>query len=355
MEHNELYWQALQQRDPAFDGTFVYAVQTTGIYCRPVCPSRRPQRTHVVFFAGPAQAEAAGYRACQRCQPDQSAPQHPHLDRIAQICRYLEEPHEGVPTLDALAARFALSPSYLQRVFKRIVGVSPRQYADAHRRARLTTRLRDGTDVSNALYDAGYTSSSGFYSQATSALGMTPTTYRAGGLTMHILYAVVECPLGQLLVAATEQGICRITLGDHASEMVAELAQEFPAATLSAGDPVLQQWVHALLDYLHGEQPHLDLPLDIQATAFQRKVWEELRNIPYGSTCSYQQVAERIGQPGASRAVARACATNPVALVIPCHRVVHADGTPGGYRWGSARKQQLLAQEAAQPEPAAAA
>ncbi|HEU4321822.1 MAG TPA: bifunctional DNA-binding transcriptional regulator/O6-methylguanine-DNA methyltransferase Ada [Roseiflexaceae bacterium] len=337
----ETYWLALEGRDPQFNGVFVYAVRTTGVYCRPTCTSRRPRRENVAFFAAPDAAERAGYRACRRCDP-RAAALDPHVALVAQICRFLEEPREGVPTLEELAARFALSPAHLQRTFKRIAGVSPRQYADAHRAERLRTGLRVGADVTGALYEAGYGSSSGFYDQAPASLGMTPAAYRSGGRAAQIGYAVAPCALGHLLVAATERGICKVSLGDSPAALEADLRDEFPAAELRADSTALEPWLRAVLEHLDGQRPHLDLPLDIQASAFQRIVWEALRAIPYGATRSYQQVAQAIGRPTAARAVARAVATNPVALLIPCHRVVRADGEPGGYRWGADRKRKLL-------------
>ncbi|GAB4198205.1 MAG: bifunctional DNA-binding transcriptional regulator/O6-methylguanine-DNA methyltransferase Ada [Roseiflexaceae bacterium] len=320
---------------------FVYAVRTTGIYCRPTCASRQPRRENVAFFAAPDAAERAGYRACRRCDP-RAAASDPNVELVARICRYLEEPREGVPTLEELAARFALSPAHLQRTFKRIAGVSPRQYADAKRAERLRAELRVGADVTGALYDAGYGSSSGFYDQAPDSLGMTPRAYRAGGRAAQIGYAIAPCPLGYLLVAATGRGVCKVSLGDSPTALEADLRGEFPAAELHTDAATLEPWLRAVLEHLEGQRPHLDLPLDIQASAFQRKVWEVLRAIPYGATRSYQQVAQAIGRPTASRAVARAVATNPVALLIPCHRVVRADGDLGGYRWGTERKRKLL-------------
>jgi AraC family transcriptional regulator, regulatory protein of adaptative response / methylated-DNA-[protein]-cysteine methyltransferase len=332
----ELYWTAITQRDRIYDDQFVYAVRTTGVYCRPSCASRQPRRSNVAFFADATAAEQAGFRACKRCQPKSSAPRDEQRALVADMCRYLDAPHETLPTLAELGARFALSPHHLQRVFTRIVGVSPRQYADARRQERLKQQLKQGDDVTGALFDAGYGSSSSFYMQL-DALGMTPSDYRQGGAL-------------QLLVAATERGVAKVSLGDDAAALEAELQHEFPRATLLRDEDGLGQWVAALLGYLAGEQPSLELPLDIQATAFQRKVYDALRAIPYGSTRSYQQVAAAIGQPTATRAVASACAHNPVALIIPCHRVVRADGSLSGYRWGIARKQAILEREAALAE-----
>lgn len=342
---NTQYWQAVLGRDGRYDGVFVYVVRSTGIYCRPSCPSRRPRRDNVQFFAQSALAEQAGFRACQRCHPDKAVPDEPHLALMREICRYLAEHRERAPTLIELAHQFNLSPYHLQRTFKRIVGVTPRQYAAAYRLERFKAHLKNGETVTNALYEAGYPSSSSVYAQVSDQFGMTPTVYQRGGHRMHISYTMATCPLGFLLVAATERGICAVRLGDSETELEATLHSEFPTATIRRNDTDLGQWVSALLEYLQGERPHLELSLDIQATAFQRRVWEVLRAIPYGSTRSYRAIAEAMGQPTAARAVAHACATNPVALVIPCHRVVREDGNLGGYRWGVARKRALLAQE----------
>jgi AraC family transcriptional regulator of adaptative response/methylated-DNA-[protein]-cysteine methyltransferase len=338
--HDHERWQAVLDRNQDYDGQFVFAVHTTGIYCRPSCPSRRPRRENVQFFALPNQAEQAGFRPCRRCQPDQAGRDEPHQALIQQICRVLDEAGEHIPTLDELGQQFHLSPYHLQRTFKRLVGVTPRQYAAARRLDRFKAHLKEGETVTEAVYEAGYPSSSSAYEQT---LGMTPAHYRRRGQGLDITYAITPCALGWLLVAATGRGVCAVRLGDSEAELETLLAEEFPDAALERGD--LDQEVAALLDYLSGTQPRLDLPLDVQATAFQRRVWDVLRTIPYGSTRSYQEVAEALGQPSAVRAVARACATNPAALVIPCHRVVRADGSLAGYRWGIARKQALLAME----------
>lgn len=269
-----------------------------------------------------------------------------HLELVQQICRALAEPDETLPTLADLSARFHMSPYHLQRVFKRIVGVTPRQYADACRMQRLKTHLQEGTPVTHALYEAGFASSSSLYDLAAAQLGMTPAVYQQGGLATQISYTIVPCELGFLLVGATERGICAVRLGDTPEALERDLTAEFASARLERNDSGMREWVEALLEYLRGEHPSLDLPLDVRATAFQRRVWEELRTIPYGETRSYGQIAAAIGQPTAARAVAQACAHNPVALVIPCHRVVREDGHLGGYRWGTARKQRLLVQEA---------
>jgi AraC family transcriptional regulator of adaptative response/methylated-DNA-[protein]-cysteine methyltransferase len=336
----------VNDRNKAYDGTFVYAVRSTGIYCRPSCPARRPRREQVQFFDRPAAAEQAGFRPCRRCQPHKTTVDDPNLALVEQVCRYLAESDDHTPTLEDLSQRFHMSPHHLQRTFKRIVGVTPKQFAAAQRAERLKTHLKEKQTVTEALYEAGYPSSSSAYGQSAGELGMTPATYRRGGRNTDIVYTITACPLGYLLVAATTKGICSVRLGDSADELAATLAGEFPAATLQRGNVALDTWVTTIQDYLHGGHPSMDLPLDVQATAFQRRVWAALRQIPYGMTRSYGQVAAAIGQPTAARAVARACATNPAALVIPCHRVVREDGSLSGYRWGIERKAALLAQEA---------
>lgn len=342
----QAYWSAVVGRDGSYDEQFVYGVCTTGIYCRPSCASRQPRRANVAFFANAVAAEQAGFRACKRCQPQSSPPRNEQRELMAQICRYLDAPHPTPPTLAELGTRFALSPHHLQRVFTRIVGVSPRQYADARRQERFKQQLKNGDNVTGALFDAGYNSGSSFYMQP-DTLGMTPSDYQQGGAAQQIRFVVTECALGWLLVAATGRGVAKVSLGDDATALEAELHQEFPHAVLLRDAATLHPWVATLLAHLAGEQPDLALPLDIQATAFQRKVYDALRAIPYGSTRSYQQIATAIGQPTATRAVASACAHNPVALIVPCHRVVRANGSLSGYRWGVARKQAILEREAA--------
>lgn len=340
-------WQAVLNRNGAADGAFVYAVQSTGIYCRPSCPSRRPRRDRVSFFALPEAAEHAGFRACKRCHPEQAAIRDPHVEIVRRVCRAIAATPEGPLTLAGLSADVNLSPFHLQRIFKRVMGITPKQYADAARTARLKDDLRSGEAVTSALYGAGYGSSSRLYERADAHLGMTPAVYRKGGAGMQITYTVVPCALGSLLVAATERGVCAVTLGDDAETLTAGLRREYPSARIHEDATHLSEAVEAILHHLAGEQPHLDLPLDIRATAFQWRVWEALREIPYGDTRSYREIAQAIGQPTASRAVAQACGHNPVALAIPCHRVVREDGSLGGYRWGVERKRTILARERA--------
>lgn len=350
MMQEDQYWQAVLTRDEELDGVFVYAVRSTGVYCRPSCPSRRPGREQVAFFARPEAAEEAGFRACKRCRPRELSSREEQVALVQQLCAYIEEHLERQLTLAELGEQAHLSPYHLQRVFKGVMGITPRQYAGACRMGQFKARLKEGETVTTALFDAGYSSSSRLYERVPDQLGMTPVTYRKGGAGMHIRYTIVKSPLGRLLVAATEKGICSVCLGDEDESLETALRSEYNAATIQRDDAELSEEVGALLRHLRGQQPDLDLPLDVQATAFQWRVWQELRAIPYGSTRSYSEIAQAIGQPQARRAVARACATNPAALVIPCHRVVRGDGAPGGYRWGIERKRRLLAQEQEQTQ-----
>jgi len=337
-------WEAVVARDRRADGEFVYAVRSTGIYCRPSCASRRPRRSVVSFFDDPAHAELAGFRACRRCRPRELAAADPWVDKIRRACVYLANV-DGHPSLAMLARRIGGSPYHLQRNFKRLVGVSPREYADAVRLRKVKTRLRRGDPVTGAMLDAGYGSSSRFYERAAPKLGMSPSAYRRGGAGMSIKYTIVDSPLGRLLVGATPRGVCAVAMGTSDAELERALAREYPAASIAADEGALAKWTTEILAHLAGRQPRLDLPLDVQATAFQWQVWEALRAIPYGETRTYGDVATAIGRPAAVRAVARACATNPVALAIPCHRVVAAGGRASGYRWGANRKNALLANE----------
>ena len=350
--HNDLgggngdrYWRAVVGREPAADGTFVYAVRSTGIYCRPTCAARKPRREQVVFFPGPEEAERAGFRPCRRCRPRGEAAGAVQAALVRRVCRYIDEHLEDTVSLASLAGTDAdagLNPHRLQRTFKRVLGITPRQYADARRLDRLKGRLREGETVTRALYDAGYGSSSRLYERVPVHFGMTPATYRRGGQGMPIGYAIADSPLGRLLVASTPRGVCAVYLGDSDRALEAALAEEYPAAEIRRGDGDADRWIGAVVRHLEGHHPRLDLPLDVQATAFQRRVWEELRAIPYGATRSYGDIARRLGEPGAARAVGRACATNPVSLVVPCHRAVREDGSLGGYRWGVERKPRLL-------------
>jgi AraC family transcriptional regulator of adaptative response/methylated-DNA-[protein]-cysteine methyltransferase len=352
------FWQAVQTRDRGADGTFVYAVRSTGIYCRPSCPSRKPKREQVSFFPLAEAAEQKGFRACLRCRPRSFLPRDPRIGAVSRVCHEIDiqiladvgGSSEEPITLATLSARAGMSTHQLERAFRGVMGITPRQYTDALRMRLLKSRLKKGVNVTNALYDAGFGSSSRLYERAPSHLGMTPATYRQGGAGMFIHYTIASSPLGRLLVGATERGISALYLGDSDARLEAELRKEYPRAEIRREDHGVQGlhgWVERILAHLRGREPHLDLPTDVQATAFQRRVWEELRRIPYGSTRTYTQVARAIGRPTAVRAVARACATNPVSVVVPCHRVVREDGNLAGYRWGLSRKQTLLAKELA--------
>lgn len=343
---DETFWQAVLSRDVRFDGRVFFGVRSTGVYCRPSCPARRPRREQVVFFQIPEAAESAGFRSCRRCKPRDHVAADPRVEMVRRACRYIETHLDGSHTLDDLSAETGVSPYHLQRVFKRIVGISPRQYAAAFRLSKFKSGVKRGSSVTEAMYDAGYSSSSRLYESAPSRLGMTPADYRRGGKGTHINYTIVGCSLGRLLVAATEKGVCTVRLGDSDRALESDLLSEYQAADVKRDAQGLTPWVEQLLNHLDGKRPHLELPLDVQATAFQWTVWEKLREIPYGATRSYSEIARAIGRPAATRAVARACATNPVALVIPCHRVVREDKSLGGYRWGLERKKALLANEA---------
>lgn len=338
-------WRAVLARDGDADGSFVYAVRSTRIYCRPTCPSRRPRRESVSFFPGPDAAEVAGYRECRRCRPRAGAAPAPGLDAVRQACAFLEAHQDEPVTLARLAAHVRSSPFHLQRTFTRLVGISPRAYQAALRAARFRGELRDGASPASAAYGAGYGSISRVYDGGPTGAGLTPAAYRAGAAGMVLRYTVVDSPLGRLLVAGTSRGVCSVALGDTDEVLDEALRSEFPRANITRDDEGLSPWVQALLAHLGGRQPHLSLPLDVRATAFQWSVWRYLQSIPYGETRSYSDVAAGIGAPTASRAVARACATNPVCLVVPCHRVVPRAGGTGGYRWGAERKRALLDRE----------
>jgi len=336
----ETCWQAVLDRDPSRDGEFLFAVSTTGVYCRPSCPARRPRRENVQFFRKPEHAEMAGFRACLRCRPKSAGDRTG--TQVQAICRYIEQHLDDPITLSRLSVEFRMSPFHLQRTFKRVLGVSPKAYADSCRMRLLKQRLRAGHNVTRALYDAGYGSSSRLYERTASQLGMTPDRYRRGAVATDIRYACAASPLGRMLVAATDRGICSISFAATDEELVEGLKREFPFAVRKHDPAFMREWVQALRNQLAGHPPSQDLPLDIQATAFQRRVWTYLQSLPLGATKSYGEVAKAIGRPTAARAVARACATNPVAVAIPCHRVIREDGDLGGYRWGLDRKRTLL-------------
>ncbi len=333
-------WTAVLSREEDLNDRFFYAVLSTKIYCRPGCPSRRPNRRNVIFFNAAADAEQAGFRPCLRCKPTQTNP-----GTTERVCRYIEVHLDESLTLEALSKFAGLSPFHLQRTFKSAVGVSPRQYANALRASRLKAGLGKGHAVTDAMYDAGYSSSSRLYERSGGELGMTPSTYRNGGKGEQIDFALADSPLGRMLVASTPKGICAITFGDSDAALEASLRSEFPAADCRSNAGQLSSAVTAMVQHLNGGTRHFSLPLDIRATAFQRMVWNALQAVPYGTTSSYAEIAAAIGKPQAVRAVATACAKNRIAVAIPCHRVVHKDGSISGYRWGVDRKKKLLEHE----------
>lgn len=338
-------WRAVRTRDARFDDQFVYAVRSTGVFCRPSCPSRKPKRDNALFFADAPAARDAGFRPCRRCHPEAAKAPDPATELAQRVIALLIARTDGPPTLAELGVELGLSPHHLQRSFKQATGLSPRQYAEALRHGRLKAEFRNGEPVASALYGAGYGSSSRLYEKADSQLGMTPSSFAKGGRGAQITFAIADCPLGRLLVAATARGVCAVMLGNRDPDLEAELSGDFPAAEILRDDGVLADHVAHILEHLDGATPVPDLPLDVRATAFQWRVWECLRRIPPGQTMTYGEIAAVIGHPRAARAVGRACATNPVSLVVPCHRAVGADGSLTGYRWGVQRKRDLLARE----------
>jgi AraC family transcriptional regulator, regulatory protein of adaptative response / methylated-DNA-[protein]-cysteine methyltransferase len=342
----EAAWTAVLNRDRTQDGTFVYAVRTTGVYCRPSCPSRRPQRANVHFFSTPSEAEESGYRPCRRCRPH-SATGTSTERSVAAARAYLDQHDGGRVTLRRLARQVGLSPAYLQRAFTRLVGLSPKAYTDALRRDRLKARLRSGESVTRATYGAGFGSTSTVYRRQASALGITPGLYRRGGERASITYGLVGSSLGRVLVARTERGVCAVTLGERDDLLERALAAEFPAATRVRDDDAVASWAGQVVDAVDGRSDGSQVPLDLRGTAFQMQVWRALQQIPAGETRSYGDIAARMGHPRAARAVARACATNRVAVIVPCHRAIASTGKPSGYRWGVERKRRLLQRERA--------
>ena len=339
---NEIYWQAVKNNDARFNGAFVYGVNTTKIYCKPSCSSRRPKRENVKFFDSFDIAEAKGFRACQRCEPKKETP-NPKAELVLRACEIIES-REQV-TLEDLSAKLDFSPAYLQKTFKEIIGVSPKKYAEIKRLEKFKSELKSGSEVIGAMYESGYGSSSRLYENVSEKLGMTPAIYKKGGKDLKIEYSITDCELGKLLVARTGKGVCAVTLGDDEKTLFENLQSEFPKAEIVENDANLKNYVEAILANLDGDNKTLDLPLDIQATAFQMRVWELLRKIPYGETVSYSDIAERLGDKNAVRAVATACASNRAALVIPCHRVIGKSGELSGYRWGVERKKAILEKE----------
>jgi AraC family transcriptional regulator of adaptative response/methylated-DNA-[protein]-cysteine methyltransferase len=339
-------WQAVKDRDSRAAGQFVYAVSTTGIYCRPGCSSRQPKKENVFFFNRHVEAEQAGYRPCKRCAPQLARQPDLTKEAITQACHIIEEA-ETPPSLEELATAVGFSPYHFHRLFKKSVGITPKQYADQVRLRRLRGNLQQDQTVTAAIFNAGYQSGSRFYESATASLGMTPKAYQKGGQGMAILYAIIESYLGWVLVAGTQKGICRIDFGQSPADLQTRLAESFPRAELRIADPGFEAVVNQVIAYIEAPSTALNLPLDVQGTAFQQRVWQALRGISAGTTASYIQIANQIGRPQAARAVAQACAANQLAVAIPCHRVVRSDGQLGGYRWGLERKKALLDLEAA--------
>lgn len=339
-------WQAVLNNDRTFDGVFYIGVHTTGIFCRPSCTAKTPKRTNVSFYSTPEEAEEAGFRACLRCKPKSEYSPNPSAELISRAFDLLKSDDIEIATVEEFSSCLEVSPGYLQKTFKTVLGVSPKEVLDMQRIEKFKQNVKD-SDVTTSLYDSGFGSSRSLYEKAAEKLGMTPAVYKKGGKGVTINYTVADSPLGKMLVAATDRGICMVSFGDEAESLLDELRQEFHAAKIEKNDSNLKNAVSAILKSLNGEKVVLDLPLDIRASAFQMRVWSELRKIPYGETRSYAQIAEQLGNRNAVRAVARACATNPVALVTPCHRVIASDGKMRGYRWGIERKQQLLKNEKA--------
>ena len=337
-------WAAVTRRDPSADGQFFYSVSTTGVYCRPSCPSRQARREHVRFHPTSADAERAGFRPCKRCRPTEPALTEQRAAAVARACRLIEQADE-VPGLDALAAAAGMSRFHFHRVFRSVTGVTPKAYSAAHRANRVRQELGRRPSVTEAIYEAGYNSNGPFYSSAPAVLGMTPRRFRAGGAGASIRFAVGQCSLGAVLVAATETGVCAILLGDDPASLVRSLEDRFPNAQLIGGDAAFEQLVAQAVGLVEAPGIGANLPLDVRGTAFQQRVWQALRAIPAGSTATYAEIARRIGAPKAVRGVAQACAANPLAVAIPCHRVVRTDGALAGYRWGIERKRALLERE----------
>jgi AraC family transcriptional regulator of adaptative response/methylated-DNA-[protein]-cysteine methyltransferase len=344
ISENDPRWQAILARDPAADREFVYAVRTTGVYCRPSSTSRLPRIDNVEFFDTPAQAEAAGYRPSKRRAADQTLMAEQHRAQVTRACQLIESA-ESVPSLNQLAEQLNMSPFHFHRVFKTITGVTPKAYASAHRASKVRNQLQHASTITDALYEAGFNSNSRFYESSNARLGMTPGAYRDGGANMAIRFAIGQCSLGAILVAQSERGICAILLGDDPQALLHDLQDKFPKADLLGGDAAFETLVARVVGLIEVPGIGLDLPLDLRGTAFQERVWQALRTIPAGTTASYAEIAQRIGSPKAVRAVAQACAANALAVAIPCHRVVRSDGNLSGYRWGVERKRQLLERE----------
>ncbi|MEO9336631.1 bifunctional DNA-binding transcriptional regulator/O6-methylguanine-DNA methyltransferase Ada [Mesorhizobium sp. SB112] len=339
-------WQVLQQRDAAFDGRFVYSVKTTGVYCRPACPSRLAKPENVAFYESCEDAEKAGFRPCKRCRPNEASQTENHARIVSEACRMIENAEE-IPALDTLAQNAGMSSYYFHRVFKSVTGLTPKAYATARRSKRVRDELTSGDgNVTDAIYSAGFGSNSRFYEKSNAVLGMTPTKFRSGGADIEIKFAIGECSLGSILVARSEKGVCAIFMGDDPDQLARDLQDRFPNASLVGDDPDFDKLVASVVGMVEKPDRGIDLPLDIHGTVFQQRVWQALRDIPAGEKASYTDIAERIGAPKSVRAVAQACAANKIAIAIPCHRVVRNDGALSGYRWGVDRKRALLDREA---------
>lgn len=342
---NEARWAAVVARDPAADAVFYYSVRTTGVYCRPSCGSRPARRENVAFHPDCVSAEAAGFRPCKRCRPDEAPLAERQAAAVARACRLIESSDE-LPALDALAEAAGMSRFHFHRVFKAVTGLTPKAYANAHRGQRVRTELKRSDSVTTAIYDAGFNSSARFYASASNVLGMNPSEFRAGAPGAEIRFAIGQCSLGAILVAASRKGVCAILLGDDPEALAQDLQDRFPKAVLIGGDAEFELWMATIVGFVEAPRMGLDLPLDVRGTAFQQRVWQALREIPVGTTASYSEIAARIGAPKAVRAVAQACGANALAVAIPCHRVVRNDQSLSGYRWGVERKQALLDREA---------
>jgi AraC family transcriptional regulator of adaptative response/methylated-DNA-[protein]-cysteine methyltransferase len=342
---DEARWASVVGRDAAFDGRFFYSVETTGVYCRPSCGARRPNRANVRFHETAADAERAGFRPCKRCKPTEPSILQHHAKKVREACRLIETAEEEL-RLGDLAEAVGLSPYHFHRIFKAALGVTPKAYATAKRNKRMREELGRGGTVTQAIYGAGFNSNGRFYATSSEALGMTPRDFKSGGTNAEIRFAIGECSLGAILVATSEKGVCAILLGDEPEPLLNELQDQFPRAHLVGGDKEFERIAAKVIAFVEAPRGYLELPLDIQGTAFQHRVWEALRRIPAGATASYTEIAEAIGAPKAVRAVASACAANRLAVAIPCHRVVRTGGALSGYRWGVERKRALLAKEA---------
>lgn len=345
MDLEELRWAAIEARDPAFDGKFYYSVVTTGVYCRPSCSARLARRENVAFHASCADAERAGFRPCKRCKPNEPSLQERYAAKVVEACRLIEQAEQS-PKLDDIARAAGLSTYHFHRIFKTITGVTPKSYTVAHRQKRVRENLAGGASVTDAIHASGFNSSGRFYAESTDFLGMTPNDFRVGGNSADMRFAVGECSLGSILVAASDKGIAAIFLGDEPERLVHNLQDRFPKANLIGGDRAFETIMATIVGLVEAPETGLNLPLDIRGTAFQHRVWQALREIPSGTTATYSEIAERIGMPKAVRAVAAACAANKLAVAIPCHRVVRNDGSLSGYRWGVERKRELLQREA---------